>query len=348
MNLRASKTGKPPRLLPIVFAVVIVGAVGFVDYVTGYEVSFAVFYLLAISVALWCVGTAFAVALAVLSVAIWLLGDWAAGAKYQNPWAPVWNAAITLMFYLIVIALLSKIKSFQNTLDTRVRERTAALVDQMARKERLEREILDISEREQQKIGRDLHDTLCQHLTGTAIAGQVLGEKLAAESRPEVTDAAQIVGLIEEGIEMARGLARGLFPVAIETEGLISALRELAATNDGRNGISCRFEEKRPALIDDPFVAAHLYRIAQEAVRNAVRHSGARNIAISLAETDGAAKLTVRDDGKGVGNLSEEGKGMGLRIMRHRAGIIGATFDIASDARGTAVLCSMPLQSEPI
>src|SRR5581483_1172590 len=112
----------------------------------------------------------------------------------------------------------------------------------------------------------------CQHLTGTAIAGQVLGEKLTAEQRPEARDAGQIVDLVEEGIEMARGLARGLFPVGIEGEGLISALRELAETYDGRAGIACRFESANPALIYDSLVAAHLYRIAQESVRNAIRH----------------------------------------------------------------------------
>ncbi len=333
-----------PRSRPVqivtTFGIILV--VGLADYLSGYEISFSIFYLLPISFALWNLGTAFAVGVAVLSIASWLLGDWAAGVTYPNQFVPVWNASITFGFYLVVIWLLSRLKTFQQTLESRVQQRTAALAEEIEKRQQLEKEILIISEREQQRIGRELHDTLCQHLTGTAIAGQVLGEKLEAESRSEVQDAHQIVELVEQGIEIARNLARGLFPVEIEAEGLISALRELAANFDGRSGVACRFETERPALVHDSFAAAHLYRIAQEAVRNASRHSGASNIIISFNEEDGVAKLAVRDDGKGIPNLHGERKGMGLHIMRHRAGMIGAAFGVASDARGTTISCDLP------
>jgi signal transduction histidine kinase len=159
-----------------------------------------------------------------------------------------------------------------------------------------------------------------------------------------VDDASQIVEMIEQGIAIARNLARGLFPVEIEAEGLISALRELAATHDGRNGVACRFESEDPALIHDTYAAAHLYRIAQEAVRNALQHSGARNIVISFAQDGTSARLTVRDDGAGIPNRSNGRKGMGLHIMRHRAGMIGARFGVESGAPGTVVSCSVPGQ----
>ena len=334
------------RALRIASTLGVVLVVGFLDYLSGYDISFSFFYLVPISLAFWTLGTRFAVAVATLSIAIWLLGDWVAGAMYPNPFVPAWNASITFSFYLVVIWLLSRLKSFQESLEGRIRQRTAALGAEIERRHQLEKEILIISEREQQRIGHDLHDTLCQHLTATAIAGQILGEKLAAESRPELDDATQIVELIEQGIAIARNLARGLFPVEIEAEGLISALRELAATHDGRNGVACRFEAEEPALIHDPYAAAHLYRIAQEAVRNALQHSGARNIVISFAEEEAYAKLTIRDDGSGIPNLSNSRKGMGLHIMRHRAGMIGAGFDIESDSHGTVVSCSVASQPE--
>jgi len=333
-----------PLRIAITFGIVLV--VGLEDYASGYELSFSIFYLLPISYALWNLGTLFSVAVAGLSIASWLLGDWAAGVTYPNRFVPVWNASITLGFYLVVIWLLSRFKSFQQTLESRVGQRTAALAAEIERCQQLEREILIISEREQQRIGHDLHDTLCQHLTGTAIACTILGEKLTADSRPEVEDATQIVGLIEEGIVIARNLARGLFPVEIEGEGLLSALRELATTHDGRNGIACRFEGKRPPLIHDTFAAAHLYRVAQEAVRNAALHSGARNIVIGLAEEGGSATLSVRDDGRGIPNPSEGRKGMGLHIMRHRARMIGAVFGIESNAHGTVIACSAAIPRE--
>jgi signal transduction histidine kinase len=240
-----------------------------------------------------------------------------------------------------VIWLLSRLKAIQQNLENRVIQRTGALAAEIETRTWLEKEILIISEREQQRIGHDLHDTLCQHLTGTAIAGQVLGEKLAAESRPEAGDAKQIVELVEEGIEIAHNLARGLFPVEIEDEGLICALRELAAKYNGRSGIECVFETEQPACIHDPFVASHLYRIAQEAARNAVTHSGASRVAISLSEEGGGARLAVTDDGCGIPNPSQERKGMGLHIMRHRARMIGAGFDIQSDSHGTVVTCEV-------
>jgi signal transduction histidine kinase len=327
--------------IAVTFGIVLV--VGLADYASGYEISFSIFYLLPISYALWNLGTPSAVAVADLSIASWPLGDWAAGVTYPNRFVPVWNACITFGFYVVVIWLLSRLKTFQETLEARVAQRTAALAAEIERRQHLEKEILIIGEREQQRIGHDLHDTLCQHLTATAIAGQVLGEKLAAESRPEVEDATEIVGLIEEGVVIARNLARGLFPVEIEAEGLISALRELAATHDGRGGIACRFEAEHAPLIRDTSVAAHLYRIAQEAERNAVRHSAARNILIKLTEERGSARLTVGDDGTGITSLPEERKGMGLHIMRHRAGMIGATFRAESNSNGTVIVCSVAI-----
>src|SRR5271165_1988590 len=112
----------------------------------------------------------------------------------------------------------------------------------MAERERLERELLEISEREQRRIGHDLHDSLCQHLTGAALAGQVLEEKLAARRLPEAGDASKVVELVEEGISLSRKLAKGLHPIEMEAEGLMQALEELVATSTELFKVSCRFE----------------------------------------------------------------------------------------------------------
>jgi signal transduction histidine kinase len=331
------------RALRIVLTFGVILLIGLADFATGYNISFSIFYLLPISYAVWALGTRTALFFAFLSVCVWMLGDWWAGVIYKNPFVPLWNGSITLGFYLVVIGLLAWVKWFQSTLESRVTQRTRALADEIERRQELQKEILIVSEREQQRIGHDLHDTLCQHLTATAIAGQILQEKLTASSRPETGDAAQVVDMVEQGIAIARGLARGLFPVEIEDQGLISALHELAAMHDGRNGLACRFRMAEPVMIHDTIAASHLYRVAQEALRNAVRHSGATSIVIELAPTPGGVLLAVTDNGKGIGEPPGTGAGMGLRIMRHRAEIIGATFDVASNPGGTRITCELPL-----
>jgi signal transduction histidine kinase len=331
------------RLLPVFTALAIVGVVGVADYVTGYEITFSIFYLLAIVLAAWFVGRGFAICVSVLSVGVALAGDLAAGAVYSSRFVPAWNASITFAFYLLFVWLLASLKSFQQQLEEKVRERTSALTGEMIKRETLEKELLAVSEREQQRIGNDLHDSLCQHLTATALAGEVLEEKLSAKSLPEAADASHIIELVEEGIGMARSMARGLFPVQLVAEGLMSALEELARTTTEISKIDCSFESGHQILIYDADTATHLFRIAQETVRNAVKHSGAGHIVISFVEDQEKITLSVKDDGKGLPGSLPDKRGMGLQIMKHRASIIGASFDICSDERGTVVTCVLPL-----
>ena len=217
-----------------------------------------------------------------------------------------------------------------------------ALVREMAERQRLEEEILQISEREQRRIGHDLHDSLCQHLTATALAGQVLGERLAAKSLPEAADAAKVVELVEEGITLARNLARGLYPVQMEAEGLMAAFEDLAANITRGARVRCVFERDAPVLMHDDAAATHLYRIAQEAVRNAIQHGKPKRIGIALSERNGQVTLTVEDDGVGVPDTCERA-GLGIRIMAHRAAMIGGSFAIEpAPTGGTIVTCSFP------
>jgi signal transduction histidine kinase len=217
-----------------------------------------------------------------------------------------------------------------------------ALVREMAERQRLEEEILRVSEREQRRIGHDLHDSLCQHLTGTALAGQVLGERLAAKSLPEAADAGKVVELVEEGIELARNLARGLYPVEMEAEGLMTAFRDLADNITKGTKVRCVFEYGAPVLMHDDAAATHLYRIAQEAVRNALQHGKPKRIGLTLSERNGLVTLTVEDDGVGVPEEVPKSGGLGIRIMAHRAAMIGGSFAIEpAPTGGTIVTCSI-------
>jgi signal transduction histidine kinase len=318
--------------------------VGAIDYWTGYEFSCSVFYLLGIGLATWFLGKGYGLVLSVLSVAVWMAGDLAAGVRYRSSFIPIWNSTILLAFYGIVVWLLASLHSLQKELEDRVRQRTQALTEEMAERERLEKEILDVSERERRRIGRDLHDSLCQHLTGTALVGQVLRERLDAEARPEAAEARKVVELVTEGISLARGLARGIYPVDMGAEGLMAAFRELSAHVNKWDKVECVFEQDSPVLIEDATTATHLYRIAQEAVTNAIRHGKAERIVIALSEEKGRVTLTVEDDGIGLPEGWQGGKGLGTRIMAHRAEMMGGDFEIdLNPTGGTFVKCSCPL-----
>ena len=317
--------------------------IGIIDYLTGYEMLFSVFYLLEVGLAAWFVGKGFGLVMSVLSALVWIGGDLAAGARYANPLIPAWNALIVMVFYFIVVWLLTSLRAFHRELEATVRQRTQALTQEMAERQRLEEEILRVGERERRRIGHDLHDSLCQHLTGTALAGQVLGERLAAKSLPEAADAGKVVELVEEGIALARNLARGLYPVEMEAEGLMVAFRDLAANTTNATKVRCVFECDAPVLIHDDAAATHLFRIAQEAVRNAVQHGKPKRIGITLAERGGFVTLTVEDDGVGVPETARKTNGLGIRIMAHRAAMIGGSFAIEpGPTGGTIVTCSVP------
>ena len=200
-----------PTLIALTWGLLLL--VGGVDYLTGYEISVTIFYLLPVSLAAWFVSRRFAVLVSSLSVGIWLAGDIGAGAIFRNKALAAWNAAIVLGFFLVVTWLLASLRRSVLDLEERVHQRTIALTEEMEERARLETEILEISEREQRRIGHDLHDGLGQHLTGTALAGQVLGDRLEARGpSTEAAETGRVVELIEEAIGLtalprARALA---------------------------------------------------------------------------------------------------------------------------------------------
>jgi signal transduction histidine kinase len=204
---------------------------------------------------------------------------------------------------------------------------------------RLEQQILEISDREQARIGQDIHDGLCQQLIGLAFSANSLQQSLAAQERSEAAVARKICHLLDEAITEARSVCRGLYPVRLETEGLVPALEELARTTSERFKVECVCEVETRQLQCNIVTATHLYRIAQEAVNNAVKHSSGRCISIYLRGGEGAIELRIKDDGHGLPAESERHAGMGLHIMDYRARRIGGVLDISSNGTGTVVVC---------
>jgi two-component system, LuxR family, sensor kinase FixL len=210
-------------------------------------------------------------------------------------------------------------------------------------RKRLEKEILEISEREQRRIGQDLHDGLCQHLAGIELMSQVLEQKLARRSKAAAARAGDIAKNVRDAIGHTRLLARGLSPVTLESEGLMSALQELALNTEKIFHVTCRFDCHPPVLVSDYPAATHLFRLAQEAVSNALKHGKAKRIFIRLKEERGRLALSIVDNGSGIPAQIPKSKGMGLRIMQSRAGMIGGTLAIERNAvGGTSVTVAAP------
>ncbi len=214
-------------------------------------------------------------------------------------------------------------------------------------REQLQRALLDISAREQRRIGQDLHDGLGQHLTGIAFMAKVHEAKLAEKQLTDAADAAKIVRLVNEAIHKTRELARGLLPVVPDAQGLMSALQLRSAEIEDLFGITCHFACEPAVLIHDDAMATHLYHIAQEAVNNAIKHGKARVILICLAQENEVGTLQIRDNGIGIAEDRGASQGMGLHIMTYRAGMIGGRLDVRANAQGngTSVTCTFPMVS---
>ena len=220
----------------------------------------------------------------------------------------------------------------------------SSAIRDITERKRLEKTILEISAREQRRIGQDLHDGLGQHLTGIAFMSKVQEQKLMEKGLPEAGDAGKIVNLVNEAIHKTRELARGLLPVVSDAEGLMSALQQWAGEVEDLFAVSCRFQCFTPVLIHDDTVATHLYYVAREAANNAIKHGHARQIVIRLAANQHQGALTIQDDGCGIGDIVPGNKGMGLHLMNYRARMCGGSLEVQRvSTGGTLVICLFPV-----
>jgi two-component system, LuxR family, sensor kinase FixL len=223
------------------------------------------------------------------------------------------------------------------------RQLFTGFVRDITERKRLEKEILETSDREQRRIGQDLHDGLCQQLAGIELMSQVLEQNLEGKSKAAADRVGEIAAHVRDAISQTRALARGLSPVTLESEGLMAALHELAVAARRMFKVDCSFRCDPPVLLNDQTVASQLFRIAQEAVSNAIRHGKAAHIVIQLKEQRGKIVVSVSDDGVGFPKAVPQNKGMGLRIMQSRAGMIGGTLVLDNNPSGGGrVSCTVP------
>ncbi len=194
--------------------------------------------------------------------------------------------------------------------------------------------------REQERLGQELHDTLGPQLTAISMLAASLHDRLRSRAAGETELAEKLLARIEQAKSDVRAFTKGLLPVECDAEGLMSALTDLAEQTEETHEVVCRLAYTKPVAIADNFTATRLYRIAREAVHNAVKHGRPNEIVISLSN-DGTLTLQIQDDGGGFTEIPNN-KGNGIRIMRHRAEVIGGSLDIRpGHVRGTAVTCSI-------
>jgi signal transduction histidine kinase len=208
---------------------------------------------------------------------------------------------------------------------------------------KLEQALTHLADQERRRMGHELHDGLAQELIGLGFLTAALNNELQGPATRAAGLAQDIAQALQHAIDSVRKIAKGLVPVEIDAEGLMAALEQLAENSQKRYTIPCRFCCRRPVAVEDNHIATQLYRVAQEAVSNAARHACAQHIEIELASQRGAVVLSIRDDGAGLPVDVNQADGMGLRIMRHRADLIGAELHVATtDRGGTDVVCRLP------
>ena len=269
--------------------------------------------------------------------------------RASGPPGLVWGRATAMAAFLCALMVL--LDRFHRFLLDALTERIAAqrkVEWQMREQRRLEREIAGIGDEERRRLGQELHDGVCQQITAALLRCQALQRHLERSGTLSVADFAPLSSLLAESIDEAHNVARGLFPLEPEPDALAPALRALSKRTQEIAGVRCEFTEFGAVRVPDPEAIQHLYRIAQEALSNAVRHANAGRIAIELCARDGELILQVEDDGAGL-PVDLPGSGMGLRTMAYRARILRGELTLGpTPGGGTRVVCRVPIAASAL
>jgi two-component system sensor kinase FixL len=243
-------------------------------------------------------------------------------------------------------ALPNRTRVFEARISPSAADEVYALVRDVTDRKLLQREMLEITNRERVQIGQDLHDGLGQHLTGITFLSRALENKLSSQGIPEAADVAEISKLVMQALSQTRNLARGIFPVELEENGLLQALKDLATTVEKLFNITCTVECDEKLLIRNRSIENHLFRLAQEAINNSVKHGKAKRVVVSLKAAAGppeGAALAITDDGVGFDAEAAKTTGLGLRIMNYRAQKMSATLEVQpAQPTGMTVTCTFP------
>jgi len=311
--------------------------IGWLDHITGFEVTWFVIYGIPIFLTVWWAGNKPGLFIAVLSGLVWWLANMST-TPYETQLGYAWALANRLVYLCVGVFAVTALRNKQ--------EADEARIQMLEERRQLEKDIVTVSEHEQQRIGQDLHDGICQQLAAIGLAARVLAEDLQSQGVQAAEDASLIENSLQQVVLEARNLARGIFPVHVDRSGLAAALADLGKITSKLTGTPIVVKDCVDVPLDLPEVSMHLYRIAQEAVANAVRHSGATEMQISTRLSGDLLELRVEDNGRGMPPATAtRSEGMGLRTMHYRAQMLQAVLSIgARPSGGTQVTCRLDLR----
>ena len=325
------------RVAILLGCVLLIAAIGYGDYFEGSENSMLLLYLVPIGLATWYIGMVAGFAMAVLSSGSDVTADILAHVPQTN-W---WDLLTSVIYFAIFIVLLSHCHNLIDTMRARIEERTADLRQEIVARKDLEHKMALVEVRERREIGQEIHDGLCQHLTGTALKAQIVATELQREGNDTMEKAGEVVSLLNNGIKIARDIARGLFSSDLEGEELLPALDMLAARTSRDHGIQCEFVNHTNVFIP-PDKCTQLYWIAREAVNNAITHAKASRIQIRLENSGDNLTLAILDDGPGMKNVDAASSGIGLQVMARRAELADGNLVFGqSESGGAVVYCKI-------
>jgi signal transduction histidine kinase len=317
------------------------------DFVTGPEMAFAIFYLVPVGICAWFGGRSVGVAVAICATIVRTWFDVKLGRPYSHSWIVYWNGAVRFSIFVTIGILIDIIKRLTDGLQELVRQRTAALEAEIQNRKEVERVVTEISAREQQRLGADLHDQLAGHLTGLAFHAKALAESLQKRNEPETPEAEKLVGYLNQALKQLRAFCRLLAPV--DTGNLEPGLTRLGAQIETAFGVTCIVQTPK----DPPQLGLNrarlMYNITQEAVRRAVEKQMAKHIEINLEQEGSILRLTVTHDGKtGKDPISPLDADLELRVMRYRAETLGAEITVGRNAAGQSrLVCTAPIDPKP-
>lgn len=215
--------------------------------------------------------------------------------------------------------------------------------DEMRRHDRAEKEIMATVLKEQRRFGSQLHDGLCQELTGILMLVKGLSQKMERDDHPNSIELDRISILINEAVRRTRDTAQELYPGDLDGTSLVRMLEELMSSTQESSGVACHFHCPDPIVIAEKEVAIHLYKIAREGISNALKHGNPKLVEVSLIQNDGHIDLAIKDDGMGfVGDLQKT-KGIGLKLTQYRAHVMNASFQVEENVpHGVVLKCRLP------
>jgi signal transduction histidine kinase len=348
---------KQPKWLLVVLSVMLVLVLGFIDYHTGPQISFSLFYLLPISLITCAMGGSAGVLLSIASAASWLVADLLWDVPYSSPVIPYWNAFMRLIGFLLVVYLLSAMRTIKEDLEKIVRERTAALTEELAERKRAEEEIRTSHEqlrqlaanieaaREEERtaVAREIHDELGQALTGLRIDLSWLESKLSQEEiRTKIEEMKEST---DSMLKVAKKISAQLRPAVLDHLGLVAAVEWQTREFQKRTGIRSTFTSNVDDVSLDENRTTAVYRIYLEALTNVARHASASELGVNLKQEDNALNLKVSDNGRGItdGEILST-RSIGLLGMKERASLLGGKVDVrGSPGTGTMLTLTMPL-----